>query len=114
MPKGAPSEGYRTRLKEWKDDLEGELKRKVTWDEIVRGTGVKYSTLQKHVGHVFTSPDYAIAAKISAFFNQMSKAKRKWTPLDYFVEVPESTEDDGEKQRDPGGAAREHLRAGAS
>jgi hypothetical protein len=94
-----PEPSYKTKLKEWKADLEAELRRKITWREIAEGSGVVYSTLQKHVNHEFQRPDYATASKISAWFNSMSKAKRKWTPLDYFFLV--SSEEDDPGQREP-------------
>lgn len=83
---------YKTKLKEWKSDLEGELRRRVSWREIAANSGVAYSTLLKHAVYEFERPDYAIADMLSMWFNDMSKAKRKWTPMDYFEEIPTSGE----------------------
>jgi hypothetical protein len=78
---------YKTKLTEWKADLEGELNRRVMWQEISRETGIGYSTLIKHAHHIFERPDFATADKLSTWFNGMSKAKRRWTPMDYFEEI---------------------------
>ena len=79
---------YKTKLADWKKMLEEELDRRVLWDEVERGTGIAYSTLQKHQSHTYTRPDFATAAKICEFFSKTSKRTlRKVTPLDYFEEV---------------------------
>jgi hypothetical protein len=85
---------YRTRIKDWKGILESELERNVTWEEIEASTGVAYSTLQKHQGHIFSRPDFAIATKICQFFNKTSRKKlRRVTPIEYFEEIEDSSEE---------------------
>lgn len=80
---------YKTRLEKWKLELSAELGRSVTYEEIAKDTGVAYSTLQKHVGHVFSRPDFATAARICEFFNRASAKRSNRTPLDYFVMTEE-------------------------
>lgn len=79
--------GYATNLEQWKRELSAELGRDVTSEEIAKETGLAYSTVIKHGGHVFLRPETDIAAKIVDFFNERSKKKKDRTTLDYFIEV---------------------------
>lgn len=81
---------YKACLEQWKRELSAELQRDVTYDEIARRTGIGYSTLMKHSSrHLYARPDYAIAARICAFFNALSGDTRAIDS--YFEEVdPES------------------------
>jgi len=81
----ARKRGYATNLEQWKRELSAELQRDVTSEEIARETGLAYSTVIKHGGHVFSRPETDTAARIVDFFNERSEKKR--TTLDYFVEV---------------------------
>ena len=87
---------YRTRLTEWKAELEAELRRPVTWEQIARDTGLSYNTLQKHKGHVYARPDFDVARRIADWFNANSRLRMK-SPLDYFVFV-DGNEDTAEGQ----------------
>jgi hypothetical protein len=78
---------YRTALAQWKAELEEQLDRRVQWYEVEKGTGIAYSTLQKHVTHRFKRPDYAIAERIAAWFSKMSRSKRKYTAHGYYEKV---------------------------
>ena len=87
---------YRTRLTEWKDELEAELRRSVTWEQISQETGLSYNTLQKHKDHVYVRPDFDVARRITDWFNAKSRLRMK-SPLDYFV-IVEGSEDESEGQ----------------
>ena len=76
---------FSTQLEQGKRELSAELQRDVSYEEIAKKTELAYSTLLKHVSHIYRRPDYAIASAICDFFNSLSKKTR--TPLEYFVQV---------------------------
>lgn len=82
-----PETLYKTRLTEWLKDLKKSRSRRVKWDEVVEGTGVAYSTLQKHRNHEFADPNFVIAAKIVSWFNDV--LGKDYTPGDYYIPVEE-------------------------
>lgn len=86
-----PDYVYRTRLREWLNTLKKDLQRKVKWAEVVEGTGVAYSTLQKHTQHEYEQPDFLTATKIAAWFSDMNPT-RSYSPVDYFVPVEVESE----------------------